>query len=138
YPSRGPGQGRRRHRADAVEAGLREARDARLACGRAAPALLALEELVDLGVQLVGVAGAEASDDAARVDENVRRHSADPEQLCVFTGLVQEDGPVDAPELAVVLHSLASVASLPDIDEDHVQTGPVCFASAQLLEQRRL
>jgi len=37
------------------------------------------EELVDSGVELVWVAGAEGSDGAGRVDEDVRRDPADSE-----------------------------------------------------------
>ena len=37
------------------------------------------EELVDTGFELVGVAGAESADGAARIDEHVRRYSPDSE-----------------------------------------------------------
>lgn len=103
-----------------------------------APWLGAADEPVDLCVEVVGVSGAEGADGARRVDQDVRRYSADSELFGVRPSLVEEDRSLDAPELAVVLCSLSRVASFPDIDQDHVQTRPVCLASAQPLEQGRL
>jgi len=110
-------------------------------CREAAPGVdplaltrVAVEEFVNARVKLVRVANAEGSNGAGRIDENVRRHSADSQLRRVFPGLVQKDGSLDAPEIAVVLRSLMGVATFPDVDQDHVQTGPACLASAQLLE----
>jgi hypothetical protein len=83
-------------------------------------------------VEVVRVAGAEGADGAGGVDEDVRRHSADAEELGVLAGFVEEDGGLDAPELGEVLRSLSRVASLPDVDENYVQTRPVCFTAAEL------
>jgi hypothetical protein len=97
-----------------------------------------VEELLDFCVEVIRVANPERTDGSGVIDEDVRRHAADAEQLRVFARLVEEDRPLEAPEVAVVLHPPPGVASLPDVDQDHVQTGPVCLPAAQLLKQRRL
>src|SRR5690242_15102823 len=90
------------------------------------------DEPVDPGFELVQAHEPDGLHRAVGIDEHVRRHTADIEELRVVGVLVEQDRPSDVPDLAEALGLGARAAALPDVDEHDVEARPGLLPAAQL------
>src|SRR4051794_40653322 len=94
-------------------------------------------ERLDRSLELVEARRTELADDAARIDDDVRRHAAHAELARERLVGVEEDRPLDAPHLAEALDLGSRLRPLPDIDEHHLDARPGGLGDPQFLEERR-
>jgi hypothetical protein len=92
--------------------------------------LLPADQPVDAGFELGEPHEPDVAHGAVAVDEDVRRHAADVEQAGVLAGLVEQDRPLDSPDLAEPGGFRARVDAFPDVDQNDVEARPGLLASA--------